>query len=103
MRAWTLLDAVYTEVRELGLRFLRYDPKREDRVPSLYAVARGGGQAKKKGKKAEAAADGSAPAKPADGAPAKDAGAGVASAEPAKAAEPTKDAGAKAGNAAPGK
>jgi len=39
-RAWTLLEAVYNEVRELGLVFLRSDPLREKRFPSLYVVGR---------------------------------------------------------------
>ncbi|MGK3982895.1 hypothetical protein WME99_07640 [Sorangium sp. So ce136] len=33
-RAWTLAKPLYVEVRELGLRFLRYDPQREARFPS---------------------------------------------------------------------
>jgi hypothetical protein len=40
-RTWTLLEPIYFEVRELGLRFLRYDPQREARFPSLYVVGRG--------------------------------------------------------------
>jgi hypothetical protein len=52
-RAWTLLRPVYFEVQELGLRFLRYDPQRDARFPSLYVVGRTG-QGRKKGKKEEA-------------------------------------------------
>jgi hypothetical protein len=44
------------EVREAGRFLLRYDPRREERFPSLYAVGRGGGP-KKKGKKAGGAAE----------------------------------------------
>ena len=54
-RAWTLATKMYFEVQEAGMFLLRYDPRREERFPSLYAVARGGG-AKKKGKKAADAA-----------------------------------------------
>ena len=50
-RAWTLATKMYFEVQEAGTFLLRYDPRREERFPSLYAVARGGGS-KKKGKKA---------------------------------------------------
>lgn len=59
-RAWTLTAKVYFEVQEAGTFLLRYDPRRAERFPSLYAVARGGGPKKsKKPKSAEAAtADG---------------------------------------------
>jgi len=54
-RAWTLIDRVYAEVRELGLRFLRHDPKRDTRFPSLYSVGRRGqGRRKKNKNEAEA-------------------------------------------------
>ena len=56
-RAWTLATKMYFEVQEAGTFLLRYDPRREERFPSLYAVARGGGP-KKKGKKAADAAEG---------------------------------------------
>ena len=60
-RAWTLTTKMYFEVQEAGTFLLRYDPRREERFPSLYAVARGGGRpkkAKKAGSGAEGAADG---------------------------------------------
>jgi hypothetical protein len=57
-RAWTLATKMYFEVQEAGTFLLRYDPRREERFPSLYAVARGGGP-RKKGKKGADAADGS--------------------------------------------
>jgi hypothetical protein len=40
LRAWTLLFEVYTEVQRVGLYLLRCDPGRDERFPSLYAVAR---------------------------------------------------------------
>lgn len=49
-RTWTLASKMYFEVQEAGRFLLRYDPRREERFPSLYAAARGGGP--KKGKKA---------------------------------------------------
>jgi hypothetical protein len=55
-RAWTLTTRMYFEVQEAGTFLLRYDPRRDERFPPLYAVARGGGS-KKKGKKAAGAAD----------------------------------------------
>ncbi|WP_437574831.1 hypothetical protein [Sorangium sp. So ce887] len=53
-RAWTLAKPLYIEVQELGLRFLRYDPQREARFPSLYVVGRVG-QGRKRTKKEPAA------------------------------------------------
>lgn len=53
-RAWTLLEVVYDEVREMGLRFLRSDPLREQRLPSLYVVGRAS-TGRKKAKKADGA------------------------------------------------
>lgn len=49
-RAWTLATKMYFEVQQAGRFLLRYDPRRDERFPSLYAAARGGGP--KKGKKA---------------------------------------------------
>jgi hypothetical protein len=40
LRAWTLFFQVYTEVQKVGLYLLRFDPKSNERFPSLYAVAR---------------------------------------------------------------
>jgi hypothetical protein len=60
-RAWTLATKMYFEVQEAGTFLLRYDPRREERFPSLCAVARGGGP-KKKGKKAADDAGGETPA-----------------------------------------
>jgi hypothetical protein len=54
-RAWTLLKAVYFEVQQAGLWLLRYDPQREERFPSLYAVGRKG-QGRKKAAAAEPSA-----------------------------------------------
>lgn len=54
VRAWTFARPVYFEVQELGLRFLRYDPKREERFPSLYVVGRAG-VGRRKAKKEEGA------------------------------------------------
>jgi hypothetical protein len=51
-RAWTLVTKMYFEVQEAGTFLLRYDPRRVERFPSLYAAARGGGP--KKGKKTAA-------------------------------------------------
>jgi hypothetical protein len=48
-RTWTLASKTYFEAQEVGRFLLRYDPRREERFPSLYAAARGGGS--KKGKK----------------------------------------------------
>ncbi|KYF83449.1 hypothetical protein BE11_40425, partial [Sorangium cellulosum] len=53
-RAWTLAKPLYVEVQELGLRFLRYDPQRDARFPSLYVVGRAG-QGRKRTKKEQAA------------------------------------------------
>ncbi|XYH96538.1 hypothetical protein ACMHYB_53635 [Sorangium sp. So ce1128] len=53
-RAWTLAKPLYVEVQELGLRFLRYDPQRDARFPSLYVVGRAG-QGRKRTKKEPAA------------------------------------------------
>jgi hypothetical protein len=52
-RGWTLLRPVYREVQELGLRFLRLDPRREERFPSLFVMGRAG-QGRKRTKKDEA-------------------------------------------------
>lgn len=50
-RAWTLLLEVYAEVSETGRWLLRYDPRREERFPSLFAVGRPGrGKARKQPK-----------------------------------------------------
>ncbi len=55
-RAWTLATRMYFEVQQAGLFFLRYDPRRDERFPSLFSVARPGvGQ--KKGKKSADAGD----------------------------------------------
>ncbi len=40
LRAWTLLERSYDEVRSTGLWLFRKDPSRDQRFPSLYAVAR---------------------------------------------------------------
>ncbi|WP_437588473.1 hypothetical protein [Sorangium sp. So ce1000] len=56
-RAWTLAKPLYTEVQELGLRFLRYDPQREARLPSLYVVGRAG-QGRKRTRREPAAPGG---------------------------------------------
>ncbi|WP_437878468.1 hypothetical protein [Sorangium sp. So ce513] len=53
-RAWTLARPLYVEVQELGLRFLRYDPQRDARFPSLYMVGLAG-QGRKRTKKEAAA------------------------------------------------
>ncbi len=50
VRAWTFTRPVYFEVQELGLRFLRYDPKRDERFPSLFVVGRAGGGRRKQKK-----------------------------------------------------
>lgn len=50
-RAWTLLLQIYFEVSESGRWLLRYDPRREERFPSLFAAGRpGGGRPPKKPK-----------------------------------------------------
>jgi hypothetical protein len=50
-RAWTHLLQVYSEVSEAGRWLLRYDPRREERFPSLFAAGRpGGGRPPKKAK-----------------------------------------------------
>lgn len=46
-RAWTWLLTVYTEVQEVGRCLLRYDPRREERFPSLFAAGRVGRPRKK--------------------------------------------------------
>lgn len=55
-RGWTMLRPVYREVQELGLRFLRLDPRRDERFPSLFVMGRSG-QGRKRTKKDEAAED----------------------------------------------
>jgi hypothetical protein len=55
-RAWTLTTKMYFEVQQAGTFLLRYDPRREERFPSLYAVGRVG-VGRKKGKKAAGAGD----------------------------------------------
>ena len=40
LRAWTLLERSYEEVRSAGLWLFRKDPTRDLRFPSLYAAAR---------------------------------------------------------------
>lgn len=40
LRAWTLLERSYEEVRSTGLWLFRKDPSRDIRFPSLYAAAR---------------------------------------------------------------
>ncbi|MGK3966024.1 hypothetical protein WMF38_17810 [Sorangium sp. So ce118] len=76
-RAWTLARPLYVEVQELGLRFLRYDPQRDARFPSLYVVGRAG-QGRKRTKKAAAAPAGGASASSAGGGTATGGGAGSA-------------------------
>ena len=39
-RAWTLLSRRYDEVRQTGLWLFRYDPRVEQRFPSLFAAGR---------------------------------------------------------------
>lgn len=52
-RAWTLLEPIYNEVRDLGLWLLRSDPLRHQRFPSLYVVGRAStGRRKAKGDEA---------------------------------------------------
>jgi hypothetical protein len=41
-RAWTLLSKMYFEVQQAGLWLLRYDPQRDQRFPSVFAVGRPG-------------------------------------------------------------
>ena len=54
-RAWTWLLQVYSEVSEAGRWLLRYDPRREERFPSLFAAGRPrGGRPSKKAKPGEA-------------------------------------------------
>ncbi|MGK3998605.1 hypothetical protein [Sorangium sp. So ce1024] len=76
-RAWTLAKPLYAEVQELGLRFLRYDPQRDARFPSLYVVGRAG-QGRKKTKKEAAAPAGKEAAAPAGGDTVSSAGGGAA-------------------------
>jgi hypothetical protein len=52
-RSWTMLRPVYREVQELGLRFLRLDPQRDERFPSLFVMGRSG-QGRKKANKGQA-------------------------------------------------
>lgn len=49
-RVWTFAVPVYFEVRQLGLAFLRYDPSRDERFPSVYVVGRKGSGRKKASK-----------------------------------------------------
>lgn len=50
-RAWMLLLQVYSEVSETGRWLLRYDPRRDERFPSLFAAGRpGSGRPPKKPK-----------------------------------------------------
>ena len=51
-RAFTIFEAVYNEVRALGLYVLRHDPRREERFPSLYAIGRPGKRKRKGGEEA---------------------------------------------------
>ncbi|XYI00196.1 hypothetical protein ACMHYB_10785 [Sorangium sp. So ce1128] len=76
-RAWTLARPLYVEVQELGLRFLRYDPQRDARFPSLYVVGRAG-QGRKRTKKEAAAPAGGASASSAGGGTATGTGGGAA-------------------------
>ncbi|WP_438016239.1 hypothetical protein WMF18_36155 [Sorangium sp. So ce315] len=76
-RAWTLAKPLYVEVQELGLRFLRYDPQRDARFPSLYVVGRTG-QGRKKTKKEAAAPAGGDTTSSAGGGAATGAGGGAA-------------------------
>lgn len=46
-RAWTLLLQVYFEVREVASCLLRYDPRRDEKLPSLHAAGRAGRPRKK--------------------------------------------------------
>ncbi len=53
-RAWTLLLEVYFEVSEAGRWLLRYDPRRDERFPSLFSAGRpGSGRPSKKPKAGE--------------------------------------------------
>jgi len=54
-RAWTWLLRVYAEVQEVGRCLLRYDPRRDERFPSLFAAAKAGRPRKKKGEGPEPA------------------------------------------------
>ncbi len=69
-RTWTLVKPLYTEVQEIGLAALRYDPERGERFPSLYAVGRKG-QGRRKGAKEaavpEVAVEGAAASAPPGG------------------------------------
>lgn len=46
-RAWTLLLQVYFEVREVAACLLRYDPRRDEKLPSLHSAGRAGRPRKK--------------------------------------------------------
>jgi hypothetical protein len=48
-RAWTLLIKVYFEVQSIGALYLRYDPMRNERFPSLFTAGRAA-RSKKKGR-----------------------------------------------------
>ncbi|MFO0586622.1 MAG: hypothetical protein U0441_03755 [Polyangiaceae bacterium] len=48
-RAWTLLEAVYFEVRSVALGILRYVPEREELFPTVYVLGRKGQGRKKSG------------------------------------------------------
>ncbi|WP_437732667.1 hypothetical protein [Sorangium sp. So ce1335] len=78
-RAWTLAKPLYVEVQELGLRFLRYDPQRDARFPSLYVVGRAG-QGRKRTKKEAAAPAGGDTASSGGGGAATGGGAGAGAA-----------------------
>lgn len=91
-RAWTLLELVYNDVRAVGLAFLRADPLREQRFPSLYVVGRAA-PTRRKARKQQGEQ------KPADGKPAE----GKAAEDKAtdgKAAEPKTETKADAGASA---
>ena len=61
VRAWTLLNRRYDEVRPAGLWLYRKDPKGEQRFPSLFAAARPkGGRPRKAVEEAGAAGSGGA-------------------------------------------
>ncbi|MFS8065215.1 MAG: hypothetical protein ACMG6S_02465 [Byssovorax sp.] len=67
-RAWTLATKMYFEVQAAGTFLLRYDPRRDERFPSLYAVGRVG-VGRKKGKKAAGAGDSNGAPADVEGAP----------------------------------
>lgn len=73
-----LVKPLYAEVQELGLRFLRYDPRREARFPSLYVVGRAGQGRKRTKREAGAPRGGDATPGAEDGAtPGAGSGAGA--------------------------